>query len=342
MENRELDIDGRSRVVVGDAQHELARLLPECRVVAISDGNIDRCHHELLAPFADVILIGTGETVKTLETAASIHRELIRRGADRATFLLGVGGGIVTDIAGFVASTYMRGVRFGFVSTTLLGNVDASVGGKNGVNVDGFKNMVGTFNQPQFVVCDTSLFATLPDREFRAGLAEALKTGIIGDAELFERIERSTFAELRTRRDRIDEIVMRSVRLKTAIVGRDECEHGERRKLNLGHTFGHAIEKCSRTMNHGEAVAAGLLIAARMAVRSGLLAQAACSRIEDTLVRLGFDPVSPVPMSQLLEAVRSDKKAEDGSIRLVLPTAIGSCEVRRLSLDALERLAESL
>lgn len=178
--NCNFHIGQRSKIYIGAVWTILPEVLPEGRVVVISDASVDRLHPDLLAGF-ETILLGTGETIKTLATVELICRRLIETGADRSTFLLGIGGGIVTDIAGFVASVYMRGVRFGFVSTTLLGQVDASVGGKNGVNVDGYKNMVGIFNQPQFVICDPAMLRTLPDREFRAGLAEALKAGIIAD-----------------------------------------------------------------------------------------------------------------------------------------------------------------
>lgn len=249
-----LQVAGRSRVVVGRTVEELSRLLPQGRVIVLTDRNVARCRPELFEG-CDPICMEPGEEHKTLQTVEEVCRELIRRGADRTTFLLGVGGGIVTDVTGFVASVYMRGVPFGFVSTTLLGCVDASVGGKNGVNLDGYKNMAGVFAQPQFVVCDTSLFATLPLREIRAGLAEAVKAGIIGDEPLFGLIERAGLDGLCADPEAMDKVVVHSVRLKAAVVSRDEREHGERRKLNLGHTFGHAVEKCSREMIHGEAVA---------------------------------------------------------------------------------------
>ena len=182
------------------------------------------------------MLIGTGQSVKTLQTVERVLRRVIELGVDRKTFVLGIGGGIVTDVAGFAASIYMRGLRFGFVSTTLLGQVDASVGGKNGVNLDGYKNMTGTFTQPDFVVYDPALLRTLPDREFRAGLAEVVKSAIIADAELFARLEQSDFATLRRDTDLLADALSAAVRVKADIVERDERESGERRKLNLGHT----------------------------------------------------------------------------------------------------------
>lgn len=334
-------VRGRSDVFIGPAAEILPDVLPAGRVVAVSDAAVAELHGRLLAPY-ETLLVGRGEEHKTLRTVETLCRRLIGMGADRKTFILGVGGGIVTDVAGFAASIYMRGLPFGFVSTTLLGCVDASVGGKNGVNLDGYKNMAGVFAQPQFVVCDTSLFATLPLREIRAGLAEAVKAGIIGDEPLFGLIERAGLDGLCADPETMDKVVVHSVRLKAAVVSRDEREHGERRKLNLGHTFGHAVEKCSREMIHGEAVAVGMAIAARLAVKLGLLAPAACDRIVRLLAALGFATEPPVPAERLLAAVTKDKKSEGDTIRLVLPTAVGACEVRTMTFDELSRLVRSV
>ena len=295
----------QSEIFIGPLADILSGVLPEGRVVVVSDSTIDRLYHSVLAQY-DTVLIGLGESVKTMQTVEMIYRRFIELGVDRSTFVLAVGGGIVTDVAGFAASTYMRGVKFGFVSTTLLGQVDASVGGKNGVNVDGYKNMAGTFTQPQFVICDPALLRTLPEREFRAGLAEVVKAAIIADADLFGRIERTTFEALRT---------------------------GDRRKLNLGHTLAHAIEKASNRMNHGEAVAVGTVLIAGAAVKLGALTQADCDRIVNVLTALGFDLTPPVEVKRLLKEVGKDKKNEDGMLRIVLPVGIGDCEVRPMKID---------
>ena len=256
----------QSEIFIGPLADILSGVLPEGRVVVVSDSTIDRLYHSVLAQY-DTVLIGLGESVKTMQTVEMIYRRFIELGVDRSTFVLAVGGGIVTDVAGFAASTYMRGVKFGFVSTTLLGQVDASVGGKNGVNVDGYKNMAGTFTQPQFVICDPALLRTLPEREFRAGLAEVVKAAIIADADLFGRIERTTFEALRTDTDLLSDAVSAAIRVKADIVECDERESGDRRKLNLGHTLAHAIEKASNRMNHGEAVAVGTALIAGAAVK---------------------------------------------------------------------------
>lgn len=327
----------QSQVYIGSAAELLPELLPEGRVVVVSDATIDRLYHPLLARY-DAVLIGTGESIKTLQTVETIYRRFIELGVDRATFVLAVGGGIVSDVAGFAASTYMRGLRFGFVSTTLLGQVDASVGGKNGVNVDGYKNMAGTFTQPQFVVCDPALLRSLPDREFRAGLAEVVKAAIIADADLFARIEQVSFETLRADTDLLADVISAAIRVKADIVEYDEKETGERRKLNLGHTLAHAIEKSSNRMNHGEAVAVGTALIAGAAVKLGVLKDEDRQRIEALLVRLGFDLTPPVEMKRLLKEVGKDKKNEDGMLRIVLPVGIGDCEVRKISPEAFAAL----
>ena len=324
------NVRNSSRVYIGSAAELLPELLPEGRVVVVSDATIDRLYHPLVAKY-DTVLIGLGESIKTLQSVETIYRRFIELGVDRATFVLGIGGGIVTDVAGFAASTYMRGLRFGFVSTTLLGQVDASVGGKNGVNVDGYKNMAGTFTQPQFVVCDPSLLRSLSDREFRAGLAEVVKAAIIADADLFGRIEQTSFETLRTDVDLLSDVISAAIRVKADIVEYDEKESGERRKLNLGHTLAHAIEKSSNRMNHGEAVAVGTALIAGAAVKLGVLKEEDRLRIEKLLVRLGFDLTPPVEIKRLLKEVGKDKKNEDGMLRIVLPVGIGDCEVRKMA-----------
>ena len=335
--NFDINIKDRSRVVVGSVGEWLPRLLPQKRVIVVSDTNIDRHYHSLIEPY-DHVLIGLGETSKTLRTLDVIYRRFIELGVDRSCFVLAVGGGIVTDVAGFAASTFMRGVEFGFISTSLLGQVDASVGGKNGVNVDGYKNMVGTFTQPRFVVCDVNLLRTLSAREFRTGLAEIIKAGVIGDATLFEMLEQADFSTLQRDTERLSEIVYRAVKVKADIVERDERESGDRRLLNLGHTLAHAIEKSSSKFNHGEAVAVGLAMIADVAAKQGLLAVEDMERILNLLQRAGFALEPPVEVRTLLKAVKRDKKAEGNDIYIVFPRAIGRCEVVRMPVEEFKAL----
>lgn len=329
-----IEVTNNSRVYFGQAKAILKELLPEMRIIVISDSNIDRTHHTLLANY-EHILIGQGEQAKSLTTLEEVYRRLIDMGADRSTFILGIGGGIVTDVAGFVASTYMRGVKFGFVTTTLLGAVDASVGGKNGVNVGGFKNMVGTFSQPQFVVCDASLLSTLPKREMRAGLAEVIKTAILGDSELFEILERASLDTLCKDNALLEEVITRCVRVKASVVAEDEREGGRRRVLNLGHTIAHAIEKSSSKFSHGEAVAIGLYHITKSALAENMIAEKDAHRILSLIEQYGFETALPIDRNQLLKAVEGDKKRSGNSLHLIFPTAIGAVEDKVLSYSDL-------
>lgn len=335
-----INIKNHSKVVVGNLSELLPTLLPQKRVIVISDTNIDRFYHPILADY-DHILIGLGETSKTIHTLENIFRQLIELGADRETFLLGIGGGIVTDITGFVASTYMRGIDFGFISTTLLGQVDASVGGKNGINMDGYKNMIGAFNQPRFVICDVNMLSTLSAREFRTGLAEAIKAGIIADAELFERLEETDLKALQHNPEQLREVVFKAIKVKAEIVERDERESGDRRKLNLGHTMAHAIEKCSSKCNHGEAVAIGIALIAKAATKQGILSEETLKRIVQLLERAGFPLEPPVELRHLLKEVSKDKKSAGKDIHIIFPTSIGECQVQKMSLEEFKAMIKS-
>ena len=283
-------------------------------------------------------MIGLGETNKTLATAQRLYGELLNLGADRSTFILGFGGGIVTDVTGFVASTYMRGLSFGFVASTLLAQVDASVGGKNGVNFEGYKNMVGTFNQPDFVLCDLSLLDTLPEREFKSGLAEIIKSGLIADPELFKLFETHTLKEFRENRTLLLEAVHRAVRVKADIVERDEREQGDRRKLNLGHTFAHAIEKSTREYLHGEAVAIGLVMIAALSVQQGTLTQEEADRVRAVVEKMGLPVQSGVELPQLLQALKLDKKKAAKSVNFVLMDGLGTCQIRPFTFEEIDRI----
>lgn len=330
-----------SAVCFGRVQNLLPRLVGSRRTIAVADANVARTHAALVDTLEHVV-IPAGEQSKTLATAAQLYRAFLERDIDRDSLALGIGGGVVTDLAGFVASTYMRGIAFGFVPTTLLGMVDASIGGKNGVDFDGYKNIVGTFSQPRFVVCDTKLLATLPDREFRAGLAEIIKAAIIADADLFTALERTTFEQLRTDTVLLDSIVAAAIRVKASIVAADERESGLRRCLNLGHTLAHAIEKTAPHINHGEAVAIGLHHTAEAALHHGLLDAPSAKRIFALLDRYGFRTALPAPISALAEAMAHDKKRSGDSLHLILPTAIGSVRDCRMTLDETRKLFEEI
>lgn len=326
-----------SGVYIGSVEQLLSQLLPKRRVIVITDSNVDRCHSALISSYEHII-IGLGEQAKTLTTLEKVYTQLMEMGADRSTFLLGIGGGIVTDITGFVGATYMRGVDFGFIPTTLLAMVDASVGGKNGVNIGGFKNMVGTFLQPNFVICDTAKLSTLSDREFAAGVAEIIKAAVIADPKLFELLESADFATLRSDNELLSRVVEASLKVKIDVVAADERESGLRRVLNLGHTLAHAIEKSTRVCNHGEAVAVGLCCVAAVAERMGKLSAEERLRIESLCARYNLPTELPEPIEKLLKAIRKDKKREGDKLHLILPTAIGAVEDLALGFDEVEKL----
>ncbi|MGD9278532.1 MAG: 3-dehydroquinate synthase family protein, partial [Desulfobacterales bacterium] len=226
---------GDSTIRVGETLQNLGKYIPAANVVIITDVNVKRFYQNNF-PSHPVITIQTGEKIKNLDTVRSIYGKLVEFGVDRSTVIIGIGGGIVCDITGFVASTFLRGVKFGFVSSTLLSQVDASVGGKNGVNFQGYKNMVGVFNQPEFVICDLNLLNTLPQKEVLCGLAEIVKHAAIGNADLFKYLEEHYQKVLALDTGVIERLVYDSIVIKSAIVNKDEKEKGERRKLNFGHT----------------------------------------------------------------------------------------------------------
>ncbi|MGN0006692.1 MAG: 3-dehydroquinate synthase [Alistipes sp.] len=334
-----IKITGDSILYTGSAAQLLPQLTADVRVIAVTDENVGKAHPDIIAPF-EHILLPAGEQTKSLRTAERLYAELVEREADRSSFVLGIGGGVVTDMAGFVASTYMRGIPFGFVPTTLLGMVDAAIGGKNGIDLDGYKNMVGTFSQPRFVVCDTELLGTLPDCEFRAGLAEVVKAAVIGDKNLFELLENLSFRQLRDDAALTERIVEAAVRVKADIVARDATEQGERRKLNLGHTLAHAIERCVPQYSHGEAVAVGLHKMADIGYRIGLLDRRDAERIQSLLHRYGFSTALPADMEQLLDAMRKDKKRIDDRLHIIIPAAIGEVRDYPETLGSIRQLFE--
>ncbi len=277
-------------------------------------------------------VVPPGEASKSLEGAAGLYDALVRMRADRHTAVVALGGGVVGDLAGFAAATYARGIPLLMVPTTLLAQVDSSVGGKVGVNHPGAKNIIGAFHQPSGVWVDTETLRTLPDRELRCGLAEVVKYGVILDPEFFDELEDQVEAILARDPRALRSIVARSCRLKASVVERDEREEtGLRAVLNFGHTVAHAIEAVAGydgPYQHGEAVAVGMAAEARLAERMGWIGPDAVGRIERLLVRLGLPTAAPgLDADRLIDAMTRDKKNRGGRIRFVLPRAIGRVEL---------------
>jgi 3-dehydroquinate synthase len=273
-----------------------------------------------------VHLMSDDESAKNLRTVETLSRSLVKSGADRKSLLVAVGGGVVGDVAGFVAATYLRGVALVHVPTTLVAQVDSSIGGKTGVNLPEGKNLVGAFYPPRLVLTDPELLRTLPDREFRGGLAEVIKHAIIADASMFAMLEENTEKILRRDRSTLGLLIPRNVQIKARVVSRDERESGLREILNFGHTFAHALESATkyRRYQHGEAVAWGMIAASFLGHELGLTRADHVSRIV-ALIRT-LVPLPPWPRVQpetLLNAMRSDKKTRSGILRFVLSSHIG-------------------
>jgi len=285
--------------------------------------------HEAL-PDAASVIVPDGERHKTPAGVSRLYDGLLKGGADRSALLVTFGGGVIGDMGGFAAATYMRGIRLAHVPTTLLAQVDAAIGGKVGVNLPGGKNLVGAFYQPSIVVVDPGLLATLPRREFRAGLYEVVKYGVACDRALFETLTREIGPLTRRDPAALAPVIADCCRIKGAIVAADERDTGGRRVLNFGHTVGHALEAGTkyRRLLHGEAVAYGMLAACGVAAARGVLPVADRGAIAAVIAQLGpLPPVNDLSASAQLEYLRHDKKVHAGRLHFVLPTGIGRSQI---------------
>ena len=378
-----------SRIVTAEGIKELdACLNPYRHVFAVIDRNVaDKCPGvpqltEILKRHdAKIRLLEVSEELKTLETVMEICAWMLENGADRDALLLAVGGGIATDMAGFAASIYKRGVRFAYVPTTLLSQVDAAIGGKTGVNFEKYKNILGVIRQPEFTYLCPQVLESLPKRDFLSGAAEMLKTFMIEDkgnyqkaADLFFDIsseftmetmvngkdEHQVWKAIMTRnRRQMTELISAAARVKAGVVSRDQFERGERRKLNLGHTFAHAIETLAQRdegerfsnhdgvceikgVTHGEAVAAGMVLAARLADRYYRNDRSETTELEAKVSSDLWDAdipcYCPYSIEEMAETMKKDKKAEGGKIHFVLPKAVGDVEIVDLTVEEVIRL----
>jgi 3-dehydroquinate synthase len=309
----------------------------DAHAVIITDANVDQRYAEPIAAALsdagceiDLLIVDAGEPTKSVDTAVELWERMLDEGTDRTSTVVAVGGGVIGDLAGFVAATFARGLAFVQVPTTLLAQVDSSVGGKVGINLPGAKNMVGAFWQPRGVLIDVDVLSTLPDREFRAGLAEVVKYGVIQDAEFFAYLEKNA-AKINARdASALTYIVERCCRLKADVVEQDEREEtGRRAILNYGHTFCHAFEAATgyNQLLHGEGVAIGMLCASRLAERMGRVDAAFTKRQYDLLQAFGLPTAVPeVSHDELIELMYRDKKVERGKLRFVLPSRMGHVE----------------
>lgn len=295
-----------------------------------------------------MVTVPAGETAKSLKSVQACYDQLAARRLERKSFVVALGGGVVGDLAGFVAATYLRGIAFVQVPTTLLAQVDSSVGGKVGVNLKAGKNLVGSFHQPRLVLCDLDTLRTLPPRELRAGLAEVIKYGVIYDAPLFKRLERDLPKLLRREPRALAEVIARCCEIKADVVGQDETESGLRAILNFGHTIGHALEAVSRYGKylHGEAISIGQVAAARLSAATLGFPEADVARITDLLARAGLPTrvrLTPAQREDILSAMRLDKKVSGGEIKFVLAKKIGEVSWgQRVAPEAVQRVLSEL
>ena len=331
---------------VGLLAEELKRLNPSS-VLIVTNATVGPLYLQevsrICAEAASVssVILPDGEKYKDWQSVSLILEKLAASGADRKSVVIALGGGVVGDLAGFAAAIYMRGIRFIQVPTTLLALVDSSVGGKTGMNMRAGKNLVGAFHQPEAVIADTAFLKTLPKREVAAGIGEIIKHGVLADKAYFERLERDIEKLSALDHQTVTEVVARSCEIKADVVSRDETEKGERAKLNLGHTFGHAIEKLCGfgTWLHGEAVGAGLVLAAQTSVALGKMSEADALRVEK-LVQCAHLPVRIPGLSAqaAIDAMKGDKKSTKGVPKFILPEGTGSAVIQEVPEEVIREV----
>ena len=328
-----------SAILVGARWEAVQKLLPENDVVIITDDNVYNIYGSAFPGFP-VFKVRPGEKSKDLKVIERLTKELLNSGFDRSGFILAIGGGVVCDLAGFLASVYMRGVKVGYISTTLLSQVDASTGGKTGVNVGKIKNVIGTFRQPEFVICDTAMLSTLTQHEYLSGLSELIKTAIIGNSDLF-RILEDNFTEVVNRdRELLTKLISIAVKFKASVVAKDEKESGLRRILNFGHTYGHAIELYSG-VPHGFAVAAGMELATEFSLFKEHIDKTEAARIIELIKRYNIIPDYKIPHSSVAKLILHDKKKSGSFINFVFTCGIGKAMTEKVSVKELQKFYKS-
>lgn len=346
-----VDLPGRAydvligRGLLADAGRLIATRLPKARCAIVTDANVARLHLPVLeaalraeSVWRGSIVLPAGEPTKSFRELGPLCEQLLETGLERGDLVVAFGGGVIGDLAGFAASILRRGVRFVQIPTSLLAQVDSSVGGKTGINTPQGKNLIGTFHQPSLVLADTDVLATLPDRQLRAGYAEVAKYGLLGDKLFFEWLEDNAGHVLAGEQNRLTEAIETSIKAKAAIVIADEHETGDRALLNLGHTFGHALEAWtgySERLLHGEAVAVGCALAFRLSEALGLCPAGTAARVTAHLasvglpVRIGQIPGGPADPDELVRLMGQDKKVRDGKLTFILTRDIGRAFVSR-------------
>jgi 3-dehydroquinate synthase len=316
----------------------LEKLVDKSHAVIVTDENIARAHRRKLAGW-NVIVIKAGESFKTQSTVDTLIEQLIALGADRKTFLVGVGGGVVTDITGFVAGIYMRGIPFGFVPTSILAMVDASIGGKNGIDIGVYKNLVGTIRQPEFLLYDLSLLRSLPKQEWINGFAEIIKHACIKDAALFKELEKNKLSFYQRDKAALARLIRRNAVIKSTVVQKDEFEDGDRRLLNFGHTLGHAVENLYK-LSHGQAISIGMVAAGMISEEFTEFTDT--GRIITTLKKYGLPTQAEFDVKKVMSVLRMDKKKVKDAMNYILLDKIGKGVIRTIPIPQLDKLLQSI
>ena len=331
---------GTSDILIQESFEKLYDYTAGKRIVILTDEQIFALHGDHF-PQVPIIQIPPGEQAKSLGRTTLLYQELIRLGINRSDMLVAVGGGVVCDLGGFVATTFQRGIGLGLVPTTLLAQVDAAIGGKNGVNLGEYKNMAGTFRQPSFVLIDPSFLKTLPEEEIVSGMAEVVKYGLISDPEILDLIEGKHPQEITGDTELLNDLIDRSVQVKVAIVSQDEKDQGLRRILNFGHTYGHGIERLYE-LSHGKAVAYGMMVALDFSIQLGLAEDTLRKRIFTLLQKLELLPDIKPDHTRVMELISHDKKRKGEVIPFVLVKNAGVTEIRPLSPEKIKDMLKKI
>ena len=317
---------------------QLKNIADQKSSIIVTDENIFHYHNKKFRNW-NCIVLKPGEQYKVQATVDTVIEQLIAMEADRKTTLIGIGGGVITDITGYAASVYMRGIHFGFVPTSLLAMVDASIGGKNGVDVDVYKNLVGTIRQPSFILHDHDLLKTLSQNEWENGFAEIIKHACIKDAAMFRELETNSIAVYQRNKKLLAGLVKRNAVLKTKIVQQDEFEKGDRKLLNFGHTLGHALEN-QYELSHGQAVAVGMTYASVISQKITGFKDA--NRVERILLQYDLPTFAVFDRKKVFEVLKMDKKRERKEMNYVVLEKIGKGIIKTIPLNQLEKIVERL
>ena len=323
--------------LAGGISH-LKEIVEKDNAIIVTDENVHNAHTNRFKNW-NCIVLKPGEEYKTQSTVDSIIDQLIEMEADRKTALVGVGGGVITDLTGYVASVYMRGIVFGFIPTSLLAMVDASIGGKNGIDVGVFKNMVGVIRQPKFILHDMVFLNSLPQNEWQNGFAEIIKHAAIKDAVMFRELENSSLKKYQARQKSICQLVQRNAIIKTRVVQYDEFEKGERRLLNFGHTLGHALEN-QYELSHGQAISIGMTYASMISQK--IIGFKEPGRVADLLLKYDLPTFADFDKQKVFEVLKMDKKRERNEMNYVLLEKIGKGVVKSIPLKQLEEIIHQL